>query len=824
MRSSPPRAWLDRAVADGPVPPEIEAWFAGRGWRVRRHQTEMLAADDADQHALLVADTGAGKTLAGFLPTLAAFTPSRLGGAPVPEGLHTLYVSPLKALAHDVQRNLLTPITEMGLAVTVETRSGDTPSDRKARQRVRPPHVLLTTPESLSLLLSYPESAALFSTLQRVVIDEVHAFATGKRGDLLALALSRLQALAPGLRRVALSATVADPEAFRGWLAPWGDIDSAALVIGEEGAPAEVEILLPDGERVPWGGHAAAWAVPQLYEAIKRNRTTLIFTNTRFLAEYIFQLLWDANEDKLPIGIHHGSLSKEARRKVEGAMARGELRALVCTASLDLGVDWGDIDMVVQMGAPKGSSRLLQRIGRANHRLDSPSRALLVPGNRFEFLEAMAAKDAVDEGQRDGEDFRPGGLDVLAQHVMAMACAGPFEEAALLAEVRSCEAYSWVDEGVWARVLGFVATGGYALRAYDRFQRIVREKDGTWRLTHPQQAARHRLNAGIIVDSEMLEVRFRNGRSLGKVEESFGAQLSPGDTFRFAGMDLEVEGVRDLELIVRGAKKAGQIPSYMGARMPLTTHLSARVQAMLADRAGWGRFPDDVREWLEVQDWRSRLPAPGELLVESFPHGGRAYTVFYTFEGWNANQSLGMLITRRMEEAGLAPMGFVANDYALGVWGLRTVKDPAALLSPDILTHEFVEWVQNSHLLRRAFREVAVISGLVERQQPGARKSGRQVTFSTDLIYDVLRKHEPEHLLIEAAWADARARMTDVGRLGALLDRAACELVHVELERVTPLAVPLMVMIGRESVPAGMADDELLLEAESLASAAMRPE
>jgi ATP-dependent Lhr-like helicase len=812
-------------VTARPIPPEIEAWFAGRGWRVRRHQAEMLAADDAGQHALLVADTGAGKTLAGFLPTLAAFAPSCLRGASAPEGLHTLYVSPLKALAHDVQRNLLTPITEMGLAITVETRSGDTPSDRKARQRARPPHVLLTTPESLSLLLSYPESAELFAGLQRVVIDEVHAFATSKRGDLLALALTRLQALAPGLRRAALSATLADPESFRAWLAPWGDLDSTALVVGEAGAPAEVEILLPDdGQRVPWGGHAAAWALPQLYEAIRRNRTTLVFTNTRFLAEYIFQLLWDANDDKLPIGIHHGSLSKEARRKVEGAMARGELRALVCTASLDLGVDWGDIDMVVQMGAPKGSSRLLQRIGRANHRLDQPSRAMLVPGNRFEFLEAMAARDAVNEGQRDGEDFRPGGLDVLAQHVMAIACAGPFHEAALLAEIRSSLAYAWIDERGWERVLNFVATGGYALRAYDRFQRIVRLKDGTWRLTHPQQAARHRLNAGIIVDSEMLEVRFRNGRSLGKVEESFGAGLCPGDTFRFAGMDLEVEGVRDLELIVRGAKKAGQIPSYNGARLPLTTHLSTRVQAMLADRAGWGRFPDDVREWLEVQAWRSRLPAPGELLVESFPHGGRAYTVYYTFEGWNANQSLGMLITRRMEEAGLGPLGFVANDYALGVWGLRPVRDPAPLLSPDILTHEFVEWVQNSHLLRRAFREVAVISGLVERQQPGARKSGRQVTFSTDLIYDVLRKHEPEHLLIEAAWADARARMTDVGRLGALLDRAAAELVHVELGRVTPLAVPLMVMIGRESVPAGAADEELLLEAESLAAAAMRAE
>lgn len=811
----------------GTIPSEIGAWFATRNWRVRRHQCDMLAADDSRRHALLVADTGAGKTLAGFLPTLAAFTPSRLGGSPPPDGLHTLYVSPLKALAHDVQRNLMAPVEAIGLPIRIETRSGDTPSERKARQRARPPHVLLTTPESLSLLLSYPEAQTMFAGLQRIVIDEIHAFAAGKRGDLLALALTRLQAIAPQLRRSALSATVADPDAYRRWLAPGGDATAVTLVEGEPGAEPEVDILLPEGQRVPWGGHAAAWAVPQLMDAIRANRTTLVFTNTRFLAEFIFEKLWDANEDHLPIGIHHGSLSKEARRKVEGAMARGELRALVATASLDLGVDWGDVDLVVQMGAPKGSSRLMQRIGRANHRLDQPSRALLVPGNRFEFLEATAAQDAVREGQRDGEEFRAGGLDVLAQHVMACACAGPFGEAALLAEVRSSSAYAWIDEAIWARVLAFVATGGYALRAYDRFRRIVPEKDGTWRLAHPEQAARFRINAGIIVDSEMLEVRFRNGRSLGRVEEGFGATLSPGDTFRFAGMDLEVESVRDLDLIVRAAKASGRIPSYMGARMPLTTHLSDRVRAMIVDRAGWARFPDDVREWLEMQDWRSRLPGPGELLVESFPHAGRHYTTYYTFEGWNANQSLGMLITRRMADQGLGPLGFVANDYSLAVWGLRPVNDPASLLSPDILSHEFVEWVQNSYLLRRAFREVAVISGLVERQQPGqgrsGRKSGRQVTFSTDLIYDVLCKYEPDHVLIQAAWADARARLTDVGRLADVLERASGQLVHVRLDRVSPMAVPVMVMIGRESLPAGAADDELLLEAETLAAAAMRP-
>jgi ATP-dependent helicase Lhr and Lhr-like helicase len=807
-------------MTESSLPPELESWFASRGWRVRGHQSAMLAASDAGRHAMLIADTGAGKTLAGFLPTLAAFCPSR---GPAPEdGLHTLYVSPLKALAHDVQRNLLAPVAELGLPLRIETRSGDTPSDRKKRQRARPPHVLLTTPESLSLLLSYPDSFELFAGLRRVVVDEIHAFATGKRGDLLALSLARLQAIAPAMRRAALSATVAGPEAFRAWLAPWGELDSVELVVGEKGAPPEVEILLPEEASVPWGGHAAVWAIPQVYEVIRRNKTTLVFTNTRFLAELIFQQLWDANDDTLPIGIHHGSLSKEARRKVEGAMARGELRALVATASLDLGVDWGDIDCVVQMGAPKGSSRLLQRIGRANHRLDQPSRAILVPGNRFEFLEAQAAKDAVDEGKRDGEDFRPGGLDVLAQHVMACACAAPFDEKALLAEVRSSLAYAWLDETAWERVLHFVATGGYALEAYDKFKRIVRGADGTWRLTHPEHAQRHRMNAGIIVDAEMIEIRFRNGRSLGKVEEQFAASLRNGDTFRFAGMDLEVEALKDLELIVRAAKSAATIPSYLGLRLPLTTHLADRVRELLVDRAGWARFPDDVREWLEVQDWRSQLPGPDNLLVESFPHAKRHYTAYYTFAGWNANQSLGMLITKRMEQRGLMPGGFVANDYSLAVWGLRPVEDPTPLLSPDILAHEFVEWVTDSHLLRRAFREVAVISGLVERQHPGKRKSGKQVTFSTDLIYDVLRKYEPDHLLIEAAWADARARMTDVGRLGDLLDSAAQRLVHVELDRVSPLAVPVMVMIGRESLPQGAADEELLLEAETLAAAAMR--
>jgi ATP-dependent helicase Lhr and Lhr-like helicase len=801
------------------LPGQISSWFAAKGWQPRGHQLDMLAAARRGESALLVAQTGAGKTLAGFLPSLVELTLRQAQGDRVDE-LHTLYVSPLKALAVDVQRNLLTPIEEMELDIRVETRTGDTPSDRKARQRARPPQMLLTTPESLSLLLSYPDSFTMFAGLRTIVIDEVHAFATGKRGDLLNLCMARLQRIAPTLRRVALSATVADPDGYRAWLAPDGDIDTVTLVQGERGADPNISILLPE-DRIPWAGHSGRYAAAQVMAEIETHRTTIVFCNTRSLAELIFQDLWSVNELKLPIGIHHGSLSREARRKVEQAMADGKLRALVATASLDLGVDWGDVDCVIQMGAPKGASRLLQRVGRANHRLEESSEAILVPGNRFEYLEARAALDAVEQGELDHEIFRPGTLDVLAQHIMACACAAPFAEAELLDELRSALPYSALSDELFGQVLGYIESGGYALKAYDRFKRLTKGEDGLWRVTHPKFVAQHRLNAGIIVEATMLNVRFKNGRSVGKVEESFAATLSPGDTFFFAGLVLEVERQEVEDLIVRATSKPARIPTYGGARMPISTNLANRVRHFLAEPEQWVRFPADVRDWLEMQARRSSLPEPGQLLIETFEREKRHHMVVYSFEGWNANQALGMLVTRRMETIGLKPLGFVASDYALATYSLEPVRDPRPLFSPDILQHEFIEWVQGSSLLKRAFREVAVIGGLVERQHPGKRKTGKQVSFSTDLIYDVLRRYEPDHLLLQAAWDDARARMTDVGRIAHLLERADETILHIDLPRVSPLAVPVLVLIGRERVAQGTADDLLLIEAEALVAEAM---
>jgi ATP-dependent helicase Lhr and Lhr-like helicase len=593
------------------------------------------------------------------------------------------------------------------------------------------------------------------------------------------------------------------------------------LVEGEAGADPDVRILMPAGA-VPWAGHSGRYAVHQVMAEVANHRTTIIFCNTRGLAELLFQELWKANDAGLPIGIHHGSLDREARHRAEAAMAEGRLRALVATSSLDMGLDWGDVDCVIQMGAPKGSSRLLQRIGRANHRLDEPSRALLVPGNRFEYLEAQAALDAVAAGERDADAFRPGALDVLAQHVMGLACAAPFDESDLLAEIQTASPYRDLTVIQFARIIGFIRDGGYALKAYDRFRRLAPDGPGRWRIAHPRLITQHRMNAGIIVDAPTLDVRFKNGRRLGQVEEYFASTLSVGDTFAFAGLSLEVEALREMDLVVRATTKPARIPSYNGARIALSTRLADRVRDFLSHPASWDRFPNDVRDWLRLQAAKSALPRAGELLVETFPHEGRHYLALYPFEGWNAHQSLGMLLTKRMERAGLQPLGFVASDYALAIWSVQPVADPAALLSPDILTDEFVEWVEGSNLLKRAFREVAVIGGLIERQHPGKRKSGKQVTFSTDLIFDVLRKFEPDHLLIEAAWADARARLTDVARLGDLLDRAVGTMLHQRLVRISPLAVPLLVLIGRESVGTAATDDSLLMEAaaEDLAALA----
>ncbi len=797
------------------LPPRIDDWFAGRGWHPYAHQLAMVSAARDGAHALLIAPTGGGKTLAGFLPSLItlAETPA--------EGLHTLYVSPLKALTVDVHRNVEIPIAEMGLDIRAETRTGDTPQSKRDRQRRLPPNLLLTTPESLSLLLSYPDSADLFDALHTVVVDELHALIGTKRGDLLALGLARLASLAPQCRRVGLSATVAWPDALRAWLSPNARAEDVPVIRGADGAEPDVSILI-GGDRLPWSGHMALYALEEIYATIRQAGTTIVFVNTRATAEIVFQGLWRLNDDNLPIALHHGSLDVEQRRKVEAAMARGDLRAVVATSSLDLGVDWAAVDLVMQIGAPKGASRLIQRVGRAGHRIDRPSRAVLVPGNRFEVLECKAALDAVYAGSLDGDPPQPGGFDVLAQHLLGMSCARPFEDDAMFAEVRRAAPYAELSRIDFDDTLGFVENGGYALGGYERYRRLKRDGN-LYRIASPRAARACRMNVGTIVEAVMLKVRMRRGRALGEIEESFIQGLVAGDTFVFAGRLLQFVALRETTAIVEPAMSTQEprVPAYAGGRFSLTTHLAERVRGMLSDDRSWSELPTPVSQWLTEQQRRSLLPEPESLLIETFPRNDKFHLVAYCFGGRNVHQTLGMLLTRRMERAGQAPLGFVATEYALGVWSARPATGLDSLFEEDMLGDDLEEWMEESSMLRRTFRNVAIIAGLIERGYPSERKSRRQVTVSSDLIYDVLRRHEPNHILLRATRADAARGLTDIRRLAAMLARVKGRIVHRALDRVSPLAVPILLQIGREQVY-GAAFDMLVEEAgEELAAEAM---
>jgi ATP-dependent Lhr-like helicase len=853
---------LEASSAPGLLPETFARWFAGRGWEPRTHQLDLLAKARAGRSVLLIAPTGAGKTLAGFLPTLVDLSEARLDrrgtraaklrsvGHDVRRdgGLHTLYISPLKALAVDIARNLEQPVAQMNLPIRIETRTGDTPTSKRQRQRRDPPDILLTTPEQLALILASPDAPFLFGSLKRVVLDELHALVTSKRGDLLSLGLARLFRLAPGLASVGLSATVATPDDLRRFLVPQPAFrpepvdrpELADLVVAQGGAAPHVT-MLDTAERLPWAGHSAQHALGEMYGLVKRHRTALVFVNTRSQAERIFQELWRINDDGLAIALHHGSLDVAQRRKVEAAMAAGRLRAVVCTSSLDLGVDWGDVDLVINVGAPKGASRLLQRIGRANHRMDEPSRGVLVPANRFEVLECRAALDAIAVNQQDTPPARTGALDVLAQHVLGCACGAPFLAPELFDEVRSAAPYAGLARADLDAVVDFVATGGYALKAYERFAKIRQGKDGRWRISHPAVAQRYRMNVGTIVEADMLKVRLvraraakaipRGGRMLGEVEEYFIETLVPGDTFVFAGEVLRYEALANDEVYVsRAAAEDPKVPSYEGGKFPLSTYLADRVRGIISDRGAWQALPAQVREWLEIQAWRSLVPGRRELLVETFPRADKFYLVCYPFEGRLAHQTLGMLLTRRLERARLRPLGFMANEYALAVWGrgdvaLRVARGEFsldALFDQDMLGDDLEAWLAESSLMKRTFRTCAIIAGLIERRFPGKEKSRRQVTMSTDLIYDVLRGHEPDHILLRAARADAATGLLDVARLAEMLSRSKGRIVHKALDHVSPLAVPVMLEIGRELVH-GEAGEALLAEAaEELVREAMQ--
>jgi ATP-dependent Lhr-like helicase len=859
------------------LPAPFGDWFARRGWSPRPHQLELVRRAQEGRSTLLIAPTGAGKTLAGFLPSLIDLAPLS-GRKQRPHRLHTLYISPLKALTTDVARNLVGPVDEMGLELRIETRTGDTPPHKRQRQRAHPPDILLTTPEQLCLLIASEHASVFFEDIRAVIIDEIHALAPTKRGDLLALAMARLRRWAPSHRRIGLSATVADPEALAKWLAGDGRARSApedppevgqagrktgrqegrqqgrqegSIVVTAPPGAAPIIDVLDSNARIPWAGHTARHALPEVYERIKAAKLALVFVNTRAQAEMTFQELWRINDDALPIALHHGSLDVAQRRKVEAAMARGELKGVVCTSTLDLGIDWGDVDLVIQIGAPKGCARLVQRIGRSNHRLNEPSKALLAPSNRFEVLECRAAQEAVGEGSLDAPEPHGAGLDCLAQHIMGCACGEPFNADELYEEITSTAPYRDLPRALFDRAVDLVATGGYALRVYDRYKRILQDpKTGLWRARNPQIAQQHRMNVGAIVEADMLDVRLVSrvgerrrpgmakreageaasrpimaGRRLGQIEEYFIEGLTPGDTFIFAGQMLRFVGLQDTDALVTRAigEENPSIPSYAGGKFPLSTFLAQRVRRLIHEEEHQRLLPNQVRDWITIQRARSIIPKPEEMLIETFPRGGKFYMVVYPFEGRLAHQTLGMLITRRLERAGKHPLGFLASEYAMCIWALDDMSplNMASLYAEDMLGDDLENWLAESSLMKASFRKCAIIAGMIERKRPGEeRKTGRQLSFSSDLIYEVLRQHEPDHILMQAAFNDAGETHMDLKRLGALLRRIQGRIAHIDLPHVSPFAAPVMLELNRVSV-AGGAEEAALEDAAALIKEAM---
>ena len=783
------------------VPARFEKWFAAQGWHIRRYQHQMVQAFDRSEDTLLIAPTGGGKTLAGFLPSLIDLARKRPAAKP---SLHTLYISPLRALTNDVERNLNTPVKDMSLPITIGVRTGDTKQYQRTKQRKTPPDILLTTPESLMLLLSYPDADDYFANLKTVIIDELHSFATNKRGDFTALALARLKTLAPNHIRFGLSATIADPAKASQWLGPTG---APAHIIEVKGdAPPHVQIMTPRN-RYPLGGHNARFAVNDIYAAIQSAKTAIIFVNTRAQTELLFQQLWQINDDNLPIGLYHGSLSRERRQRTEASIAAGNIRAVVSTSALEMGIDWGDVDLVLQIGAPKGVSRLLQRIGRSNHRLDEPSNAILVPCNPLEAVECAVAINAIKAGKRDGDAFTQGAMDVAVQYIVNRACAGKFKKRETLNEIRSAWPYRNLSKTDFDLLVGFVQDGGYALQAYDRFARLKTTSRG-YEISSPQQARRHRMNIGTIVEYAKLKVkRFPNmkskrGRNIGEIEERFVMGLAPGDTFVFGGEVLRYHGVRDMALEASPAPKRTppMVPSYAGGMMPLSTFLASGVRQTLSGRQLWNGLPVQICEWLNLQAEFSLLPDTQGTLVEGFFDRGVHVIVIHSFEGRKVNMALGLLMTRRMEKQGLKPLTYSITDYALTITSLEPVNAVASLMTEDILETEYQSWITEAPMVKRSFRKIATIAGLTEQRLPGAKRTMKQVTFSTDLIYDVLLKYDPDHILLRIAREEAERDLLDVPRLRRWLAETQGKITYKTLPHASPLSIPSMMQLGKETV------------------------
>ena len=804
---------------DGTPEEAIARWFATRGWAPFPFQQEVWAAYARGESGLVHAATGTGKTYAAWIGPLLEWMAAHPDGArrrrrrTDAAPLRVLWITPLRALAADTAEALRAPVAALGLPWTVETRTGDTPASLRQRQRARLPTALVTTPESLSLLLSHRDAARRFDDLACVVVDEWHELMASKRGVQVELCLARLRRLRPGLRTWGLSATLGNLDEALATLQGFdagGAPRPGHLVRGLVSKALGVDALIPETiERFPWAGHLNTRMLPAVVAAIEEGRTSLVFTNTRSQCELWFRALLDARPDWAGVlALHHGSLDPRARDAVEEGLRRGTLRCVVCTSSLDLGVDFTPVDRVLQVGSPKGVARLVQRAGRSGHQPGAASRVTCVPTHALELVEVAAARDALAAGAIEARPPVERPLDLLAQHAVTLALGGGVTRDVLAAEARATRAFRDLTDAELDWVLDFVVRGGPALHAYPEYRRVT-DTDGVLTVSDRMVALRHRLSIGTIMGDTALTVRYLSGGRLGTVEEGFIARLRPGDRFIFAGTPLEFVRVRDLTAWVRRAPgPSGAVPRWQGARMPLSTELSAALRARL-EQARQGRFDgpemEAVRPVLALQAARSRIPAPDELLVERVATREGHHLFVFPFEGRLVHEGLAALLAYRLGQHAPLTFTFACNDYGLELLspGRAPLEEAlaAGLLSPRHLLHDILASLNAAELARRQFREVARVAGLVFQGLPGRERSLKQVQASAELIYDVLTRYDPENLLLRQARREVLERQLEQARLGRTLERLERGRVTiVDLDRPSPLGFPIVVDRTREQV------------------------
>jgi ATP-dependent Lhr-like helicase len=789
----------------------IDDWFASRGWKPFAFQREVWTAYLAGESGLVHAATGTGKTLAAWLGPVAEYLTKSRGPRAANakrEPLRVLWITPLRALVADTLEALQAPVSDLGIPWTLEARTGDTPPAARARQDRRLPSALVTTPESLSLLISRADSASALGTVRAIIVDEWHELLGSKRGVQVELALARIRSMAPTVRVWGLSATIGNLDQAQHALLGGGR--AGRIVRGVEPKRVVIDALIPPViERFPWAGHLNTRMLPQVIAAIEEGETALIFCNTRSQVEIWYQaILAERGDWAGSIAVHHGSLDRKTRDWVEAGLRAGTLRCVIATSSLDLGVDFSPVDRVLQIGSPKGVARLLQRAGRSGHRPGAVSRVSCVPTNALELLEVAAVRDAVETREVEARQPVERPLDVLTQHVVTVALGQGFDPDELLAEVRDTHAFRDLTDDEWRWVLGFLTNDGGALRAYPEYSRIE-SASGRFVVTNAQIAKRHRMSIGTIVSDAQIVVQFLRGATIGSVEESFVARLRPGDRFVFGGRPLEFVRVRDMRAWVRRAPSVkGAIPRWMGTRLPMSRLLAAKLRNRLGEAADGvfrGAEMEALRPLLNVQRKWSAIPRPDEILIERLKTRQGWHLFIYPFEGRLVHEGLAALFAFRLSRLRPITFSMASNDYGLE---LLSADEPpledalgAGLLSSENLVEDVLGSLNAAEMARRQFREIARVAGLVFPGFPRSGKTARQLQASSGLFFDVFQRYDPGNLLMEQAHREVLERQLEHSRMGVALRRlAASRVVIASPKRASPLSFPLVVDTNRDKV------------------------